>query len=334
MSQDTTTPILRLLLQGTGNNNNSWGENLNKYVIEYIENAIVGVRQIYVAGGTLNLTADDQRYATLIFSGLLTAHQNVVLLNTSRNLNIINDTEGAFVLHVKTESGLAIEIPQGTQKKVFFDGAGRLFREDEDEVGNIIHHAGPTLPPGTLACSGGTFVRADHPNLFAKIGTTFGEGNGITTAGLPNFTDTNRFLRAAGGTLEVGTYQASENKAHTHTASATTTVAASGSTSASGDHVHGNWLNDPGHTHGVSGGTLGGTAQRAISLDDQPGMWYPDYIRINAALTGITINNAAGGNHSHTLNITATASTTVTVQSDGGTEARPESAAVLMCIKI
>ena len=49
--------------------------------------------------------------------------------------------------------------------------------------------AGNTLPDGWLACDGTAVSRTTYANLFSKIGTTYGTGDGSTTFNLPNLTD-------------------------------------------------------------------------------------------------------------------------------------------------
>lgn len=333
MPSDTNSALLGLLMQATGNNNNTWGDNLNNFVFAYLEQAIAGYVTKTVTGGADTLSAAQHRAGMVEFAGTLTSNCTVTVDNVSKRWRIFNNTDGAYVLLLKTASGDAIEIPQGTHKDVVCDGADNLYREDEDEVGNAVVHFGTTAPAGTLAASGGTYVRADHPNLYNKIGTTWGAGNGATTAGLPNLTDTNRFLRAAGGSLAVGTYQSSQNKAHTHTTSASTTVTAS--TDSQGSHSHTATSTDGGHAHSnpsaglaQAGPDNGGVV--GMSGNTYGGAGTPN--NTNTGFASITTSIASNGAHTHT--VTASATTTVTVNSDGGTEARPESAAVLICIKI
>ncbi|WP_049820077.1 phage tail protein [Bradyrhizobium japonicum] len=335
MPSDTNSALLGLLMQATGNNNNTWGDNLNNFVFEYLEQAIAGYVTKSVTGGAATLTAAQHRAGMIEFSGTLTSNCTVTVDNISKRWRIFNNTDGAYVLLMKTASGTAIEIPQGTHKDVVCDGNDVLYREDEDEVGNFVLHGGTTAPPGTLACSGGTFVRADHPNLYDKIGTTWGAGNGVTTAGLPNLTDTNRFLRAADGTtIAVGTYQSNQNKAHTHAGASfsgtTGNISAdhshtySGSTgSESADHVHS--YTSPGGTNSSTGGgsfTIYNTGSPSF-ITSSSGRSAGHTHSFSGTTSGVS------SNHTHTFS-----GTTGTIPSDGGTEARPESAAVLVCIKI
>ncbi|WP_213287593.1 tail fiber protein [Bradyrhizobium sp. sGM-13] len=330
MPADFSSSLLGLLMQGTGNNNNSWGSNLNDFVFAYLEAAIAEYTTITVTGGAESLTAAEHRSAMIEFDGTLTSNCTVTIDNTKKRWRIFNNTTGSFVLLMKTASGDAIEIPQGTHKDIVCDGDDHIYRLDDKEIGNFILHGGPTAPPGTMACSGGTYVRADHPNLYSKIGTTWGAGNGLTTAGLPNLTDTNRFLRAAGGSIAVGTYQASQNKSHTHTGSGTTSTE-------SADHTH---------TYSGSTGTQSANhthteVRPSGSNTTTGGGSFPVY---DGGSAGYTTNTGAeSANHTHSYSGTTsgksaththTYSFTTSTGSADGTEARPESAGVLVCINL
>ena len=62
-----------------------------------------------------------------------------------------------------------------------------------------------TPPDGTLVADGSEVSRASYPELFAKIGTTYGEGDGVTTFALPDWRD--EFPRFSGVDRAVGTKQ-------------------------------------------------------------------------------------------------------------------------------
>lgn len=57
------------------------------------------------------------------------------------------------------------------------------------ETGTIISYGGNSIPEGFLACDGATVSRTTYVDLFAKIGTTYGEGDGSTTFNLPNYSN-------------------------------------------------------------------------------------------------------------------------------------------------
>lgn len=331
MPADTYTSRLGLIKQGTGNNNNSWGTTFNASFADVIDRAIAGEVVHADTGGTLDLSGSPPPAGPSLaidlmqaFNGTLTSNLNVVMPTLSKTWFIGNFTGGAFSLLVST--GLnTIEIPQGVGKWVTCFITGLLIRQDDDEIGQIGHFANSSVPAGWMACNGASLVRADHPNLFAKIGTTWGSVDG-THFTVPNFTDTGRFLRSSSGTLSVGTYQSNQNLAHTHTISGAPAVGTL-TTDNPGNHTHSNSLTDPGHSHGTNAERLVGGSGIATGSGGQNAA-----AAINSATTGITITNAAAGSHTHNVTGTLTAGTLATA-SQGGTEARPESAVVLMCIR-
>ena len=69
-------------------------------------------------------------------------------------------------------------------------------------VGSGLYHYGTTAPAKYLVCDGSAISRAAYPELYAVIGTTYGEGDGSTTFNLPN--DIGKFSE---GSTTVGTYK-------------------------------------------------------------------------------------------------------------------------------
>lgn len=71
-------------------------------------------------------------------------------------------------------------------------------------TGVYVPYGGDTLPAGWLWCDGSALSRIDYAELFAKIGTKFGSGDGSTTFNIPDFTG-GRFIE---GDSSSGTYKA------------------------------------------------------------------------------------------------------------------------------
>lgn len=91
------------------------------------------------------------------------------------------------------------------KKSIVNDGNGRLYRSltdnnlnnalsntthwipyDTSLPGTVIDFAGPSIPAGYLLCDGSAVSRSTYAALFAAIGTTWGNGDGVTTFGLPD----------------------------------------------------------------------------------------------------------------------------------------------------
>jgi len=96
-------------------------------------------------------------------------------------------------------------------------------------VGTIVAYAGTAPPDGWLICNGSEVSRTVYANLFATIGTLWGNGDGLTTFNLPDLRGrgpigagqgnglTNRILSESGGE-EQHTLTIAEMPSHTHSA--------------------------------------------------------------------------------------------------------------------
>lgn len=357
---DTTTPLLGLLLQGTGGNNNSWGTNLNGQVITPIEAAIAGTVGASSTGGTYTLSPAEARSGTIYFQGTLTSDLVIVVPDTDKVYRIWNLLGGAFFTTLKCATGAtAVSIPGGGAITTVIAVIGVPRRQDRMEVGRYVYDA-IAATADVLECNGAAYKRASLPDLFAKIGTTFGSTDS-TDFKVPNAYDTGRFLRSRSASLAVGTSQANQNKAHTHTGSGTTlgesvghTHTGSGTTSTiSNDHTHtqqGTFTSgddSPDHTHGFT--AVINTANNVITY----GGGLNNVASGSTASTtaganqrhahSVTISGQTGGisaNHTHTYSFTTsnisvghTHTYSFTTSSDGGTEARPESLVGILCIR-
>ena len=58
--------------------------------------------------------------------------------------------------------------------------------QNKQDVGKIRALSSYAVQPYEMLCWGAELNRADYPELFANIGTTFGAGNGTTTFNLPD----------------------------------------------------------------------------------------------------------------------------------------------------
>ena len=222
-----------------------------------------------------------------------------------------------------------------------------------------------SAPAGWLKCNGAAISRTVYADLFARIGTNFGGGNGVTTFNLPDYRG--EFLRGLddGRGLDVGrsinSVQAGQILSHNHGAFSDAQGwhghtgityaggdhAHSGSANAAGDHAHSGSANAAGeHSHG--GYVLGGMAN--VDSGAEEARAHPNWsiqgvpaagnhqhsLAINSAGNhqhSLAINNA--GSHQHYLAIdgAGTHAHNITVNAAGGNENRPRNVAVLYCIK-
>lgn len=183
-----------------------------------------------------------------------------------------------------------------------------------------------TAPIGWLKANGSQVSRTTYANLFNKIGTDFGAGNGTTTFTLPDLRGL--FLRAMDEGRGVdagrayGSLQGGQNSSHTHGAY---------SGVQSNDHTHG-FSGNTGtesvfHTHGIYS-----LSQTNISHDSTSEGDYTMQPNMNT--------NSGNQNQLHyhpfsgtTGGISAVHTHAIVVNADGGNETRPINFALLGCIK-
>lgn len=127
----TYDALLRLELQQTGENANSWGEKTNTN-LELIAEAIAGSSSINIAGsGNFTLTAenaaaDQSRKMYLTLTGTLTGARAIIIPTSSKIYVVYNNTSGAFAVTIKTASGVAATLPQGFATIVACNGTDCL----------------------------------------------------------------------------------------------------------------------------------------------------------------------------------------------------------------
>jgi len=156
----TYDALLRLEIQATGENANTWGDKTNNN-LELVATAIAGATSISLTGsGTYTLTAnnaatDEARRMGLTFTGALTGARTVIIPTSSKIYVIRNATTGSFTTTVKTATGTGAVVPQGGVTIVFCDGTDCYLASETGRVAKT----GDTMT-GTLALPAGTVVSA------------------------------------------------------------------------------------------------------------------------------------------------------------------------------
>lgn len=100
------------------------------------------------------------------------------------------DTSGAYAGQEITDGGVKWIVEALVNKDYVDSAIGAL---DAIPVGTIIALPVNSAPSGFIATSGAAVNRTTYSKLFAKIGTTFGVGNGTTTFNLPNIPSSKAF---------------------------------------------------------------------------------------------------------------------------------------------
>lgn len=180
-------------------------------------------------------------------------------------------------------------------------------------AGFIMDFAGPVAPAGWVACDGFEISRTTFSQLFARIGTTWGGGNGTSTFNIPYLPRRYRRHRDTVDTSlagAVGTYQNPTNLAHAHTYSGTSSDQSNGHThtysGTSSDqsnghtHTYGGTSSDQsnGHTHTYGGTSSGQSVGHTHTYSSTTGSTNTDHSH------GVNINSggmSANTSHTHAL---------------------------------
>jgi hypothetical protein len=203
----TFTDLLRLEKQNPGENEDTWGNNVNT-VFELVEDAITGMATVSTTGGTTTLTTnnsvtDESRMAILKITGTLTSNAIIVVPSSVKKYTVWNAAvQGAYTVSMKTSAGTAVVLGAG-KSQVMCDAAS-------------IYSLG--VPGGTVmaffqatAPIGWTQVTT-HNNKAIRIVSGTGAGTGGTVAFTTAFAS-----QAVSGTNSDTTLAQSQIPKHTHT---------------------------------------------------------------------------------------------------------------------
>jgi microcystin-dependent protein len=144
------------------------------------------------AAATTDLCSVPQTYLTINGSTTIVSFGSSCQVGQEKDLNFSGTTTIAYsssaILIVGSQS---VTTGAGAQAKAVYLGGGIWQLRDVQtpggafQPGQMTYTAGSTPDPGFLFCSG-TASRATYAALFARIGTTYGSGDGSTTFGLPD----------------------------------------------------------------------------------------------------------------------------------------------------
>ena len=121
------TPDLRFTKQGTGDNDGTWGTVANN-VFQLIEDAIAGDASINISAtgdytlSTNNGSTDEARKAILEVVGAPVSAKAVIIPSVSKLYLVKTSISTSVTVQMKTNSGVAITLTNGTQTLVMCDG--------------------------------------------------------------------------------------------------------------------------------------------------------------------------------------------------------------------
>lgn len=142
----SASTVLRQELMAATENDGTWGPkaNINFGILENAAGA--GETLTTSTGGTVTLTNvdytnDQAKKRNIRANGTLSSNLIIVVPNAVKTYMVINATSGAYTMTIKTSSGTAIAITQGTACEVHCDGS------------NVMSYTTPMVVTGTGAPS-------------------------------------------------------------------------------------------------------------------------------------------------------------------------------------
>ena len=265
----------------------------------------------FSAADTLDIATGGTRRAHFDSNGITIRDRKALRLRDTSNSNFVaiqapSNVSSDVTLTLPSSDGNANDVLQS-------DGSGNLsFTALPQAVptGSVHMMATTTAPSGYLKCNGAAVSRTTYADLFAIIGTTHGGGDGSSTFNVPDLRgefvrgwDDGRGVDSSRG---FGTSQSDANKQHNHNATVTTTISPA-------DHNH----VFPGDDHLAAANGRGGWTNRttaSFGFDADS-------------------NTSGAGRVYRTSDVTLSASSSVSIDNDGGSEARPRNIAMMYVIK-
>jgi hypothetical protein len=125
MPADSYSSRLRLRLQATGGNPNTWGSLLNAAALQLVEDAICGMATVTVANSDVTLSQvngaqDQSRMAIINLTGAPTGPLNCIVPALTKLYLVVNGT--GQTMTVKTSGGTGVGLAAGTNLFVYCDG--------------------------------------------------------------------------------------------------------------------------------------------------------------------------------------------------------------------
>ncbi len=162
-------------VQATGSNTNTWGDELNNKVIEYIDDNIGGIVSRTLSNVQVDLTADESRQLICRLTGVLTG--NVLVTTLCNGMTMVeNLTTGSFaVTFSRNGVGSPVTIAQGTRAVVITDptNGARTAADNQTEFasGTRLVFNQTAAPTGWTKESSATYNEAALQFTTGSVGT-------------------------------------------------------------------------------------------------------------------------------------------------------------------
>ena len=192
----TNSPILRLTLQDTGENPNSWGAVANAGVFQLLEDSVSGVVNITANGVNRTLTTangavDEARKAVLHITGPAASDLTIFIPALSKLYAVVNASDSDISIQVVGASGTPITVTASGSQLIYCDGVDVLSASEPTTVANA-DLATNSLQLGAVVAA--NYARVDQNQTF-NGGQSVARKALVIAAGAttPNANDSNTF---------------------------------------------------------------------------------------------------------------------------------------------
>ncbi|WNI36448.1 phage tail protein [Chryseobacterium sp. SG20098] len=240
---------------------------------------------------------------------------------TSKGDTLYDTDQKGAIVYITDVSGGNVTGPRSNISSVgyyYFDGSAwqkmGMSSSVEQNIGSITAFSYSAIPSSYLVCDGSAVSRTTYSALFAKIGTTYGSGDGSTTFNLPDLRG--EFIRGLdlGRGVDtgraLGTSQTDDFKSHNHSLSSNQLSVSTGTANDNLNNVS-TGANRYGLIQTVTIGNTGGTETRPRNI----AMVYAIKAKESAVISSSesqTIQNLITASEPWYSTTTGTGATTVT----------------------
>ena len=174
----TYSTSLQLQLIATGEQSGIWGASTNVNW-DLIEQSVAGVQAITMTNAdytlsVLNGVSDESRNMVLVVGGTNSAVKDIIAPAVSKVYVVANNTAGGYAIRIKTSSGVAVSVPNGSAKLVYCDATDFYEGVTKAGIGVITSSTGSEIVPV------GTTAQRDAAPLagYFRFNTTTGDFEG------------------------------------------------------------------------------------------------------------------------------------------------------------
>jgi hypothetical protein len=140
---DSFTSNFDLVLQVTGSNSGTWGDDVNNNLTTPLDNILGGTQALVMSGADVTLSLSQWQHGAFKITGTLTANVNLILPLSPNAIGgtpgvggkfvVDNQTTGAFTITVKTAAtgSTGVAAPQGGRRLLYSDTVNVVYAESQ-----------------------------------------------------------------------------------------------------------------------------------------------------------------------------------------------------------